>query len=188
MESTKKVSAFLTDGFETVEALAVIDVLRRAGIEVDTVSITGTRMVKSAQDISVQADRLFEDYDFSTTDVLFLPGGPGHKNYEKSEKLLQLIKEFHENGKRIAAICAAPSVLGHLGILKGKKATCFPGYEKDLYGAEVLTAPVAVITDGNITTGRGMGKSIDLGLELVKLFDEPEKSEEIGRAIQYLEK
>ena len=177
-----KVYTFLTDGFETVEALAVIDILRRAGIEVETVSITGNEQVCSAQNITVTADTLFKAQPVRKEDVLFLPGGPGHK------PLLELLEKHHAEGGRIAAICAAPSILGHLGILNGKKATAFPGFEKDLTGAEVLTAPVKVVTDGNITTARGMGASIELGLELVRLLISEEKAQEIGQSVQYLEK
>ena len=190
-----KVYTFLTDGFETVEALAVIDILRRAGIEVETVSITGNEQVCSAQNITVKADTLFKAQPVRKEDVLFLPGGPGHKQYNECKPLLELLEKHHAEGGRIAAICAAPSILGHLGILNGKKATAFPGYEKDLTGAEVLTAPVKVLTDGkittargNITTARGMGASIELGLELVRLLISEEKAQEIGLSVQYLEK
>lgn len=183
-----KVYTFLTDGFETVEALAVIDILRRAGIEVETVSITGNEQVCSAQNIMVTADTLFKAQPVRKEDVLFLPGGPGHKQYNECKPLLELLEKHHAEGGRIAAICAAPSILGHLGILNGKKATAFPGFEKDLTGAEVLTAPVKVVTDGNITTARGMGASIELGLELVRLLISEEKAQEIGQSVQYLEK
>lgn len=183
-----KVCTFLTDGFETVEALAVIDILKRAGITVDMVSITGNRQVRSAQNITVTADMLFEGYKVEENDVLFLPGGPGHKNYKNCAGLEKLVKSHNALGGRIAAICAAPSFLGKAGILRGKKATCFPGFENELEGAEVIMAPVKVVTDGNITTARGMGTSIELGLELVKLLLGEEKSEEIGISIQYLEK
>ena len=170
-----KVYTFLTDGFETVEALAVIDILRRAGIEVETVSITGNEQVCSAQNITVKADTLFKAQPVCKEDVLFLPGGPGHKQYNECKPLLKLLEKHHAEGGRIAAICAAPSILGHLGILNGKKATAFPGFEKDLTGAEVLTA-------------RGMGASIELGLELVRLLISEEKAQEIGQSVQYLEK
>ena len=183
-----KVYTFLTDGFETVEALAVIDILRRAGIEVETVSITGNEQVCSAQNITVKADTLFKAQPVCKEDGLFLPGGPGHKQYNECKPLLKLLEKHHAEGGRIAAICAAPSILGHLGILNGKKATAFPGFEKDLTGAEGLTAPVKVVTDGNITTARGMGASIELGLELVRLLISEEKAQEIGQSVQYLEK
>ncbi|MGN0407376.1 MAG: DJ-1 family glyoxalase III [Bacteroides sp.] len=180
----KKVNVFLQDRFETVEALAVIDVLRRAGIEVETVSLMDDLAVKSAQGITVMADKMYEDCDFSETDLYFLPGGPGTKGYESRPDFLELIKEAYSDGKWISAICAAPSILGHLGILQGKKATCFPGYEKDLYGAEFVDEKVVV--DGNVITSRGMGTSIDLGLELVSILVSPDKAREIGKGVQYL--
>lgn len=180
-----KVSAFLTTDFETVEALAVTDILRRAGIDVTTVSLTGSRTVTSAQQIPVVADGLFEEVDNHEADLLFLPGGPGHVRYEAHLALKELLLEFHQQNKRIAAICAAPSVLGRLGILKGKKAICFPGYEKDLLGAEVPAAPVRVVTDGNITTSRGMGTSLDLGLELVRLLAGKALAEQLAVSTQY---
>jgi 4-methyl-5(b-hydroxyethyl)-thiazole monophosphate biosynthesis len=178
----------LTDGFETVEALAVIDILRRAEIDVKTVSITGKCEVTSAQNIQVKADSLLEDLNKSnleSDDVLFLPGGPGHKSYMESEKLLDLLRSHNEKGGRLAAICAAPSILGRLGLLKGKKAMCFPGFEKYLEGADVVSAPARVVTDGNITTSRGMGTSIDLGLELVKLIKGENEAASLAVSTQY---
>lgn len=180
-----KVTAFLTDGFETVEALAVIDILRRAGIETVTVSITGNKNVISAQNITVTSDYILGETDIADSDVLFLPGGPGHTSYMDSEMLLELLRKHNEAGKRIAAICAAPSILGRIGFLEGKKATCFPGFEEYLLGAEVIKAPERVVTDGNITTSRGMGTSLDLGLELVRLLLGEDKCEELARSIQY---
>lgn len=181
-----KVNAYLTDGFETVEALAVIDILRRAGITVETVSVTGGRDVKSAQDIIVKADRLF-DKNAEEADVLFLPGGPGSLAFEEMKDLKDVVMSHAGDGKTIAAICAAPSVLGHWGLLKGKNATCFPGFEKELTGAKVQKAPARVVEDGNIFTARGMGTAIDLGLALVgKLLDE-EKAESLGADIQYID-
>lgn len=182
-----KVSTLLAERFETVEALAVIDILRRAKIEVDTVSFSGERNVTSAQGVTVVADALIEDYDFSDTDVLFLPGGPGHKNYKASSQVLDLITSFARSGKRVASICAAPSIPGELGLLEGKKAVCFPGFDDSLKGAQVLHAPVRVITDGNMTTSRGMGTSIDLGLELVSLLLGEDKAHEIAVSIQYID-
>ena len=125
-----KVLAFLTDGFETVEALAVIDVLRRAKIKVITVSITGDKLVESAQNIKVRADSLISEIKCEKDDVMFLPGGPGHKAYVDCEALTDMLITHNNEGGRIAAICAAPSVIGRLGMLKGKKATCFPALKK----------------------------------------------------------
>ncbi|MGN0329239.1 MAG: DJ-1 family glyoxalase III [Lachnospira sp.] len=180
-----KVTTFLTDGFETVEALAVVDVLRRASIDVELVSITGNKQVKSAQNIVVTADSVMDEADFDDSDVLFLPGGPGHKSYFQCEKLLTLLKTHNDKGKRIAAICAAPSVLGKLGLLAGRKAIAFPGYEDSLSGAEVLKAPVRVVTDGNITTSRGMGTSLDLGFELVRLLKDEDEADRLAVSTQY---
>ena len=182
-----KVNVYLADGFEEVEGLTVVDLLRRAGIETDMVSIMGRKEITGARKIPVLADKLFEEQD--DPDVIVLPGGmPGTLHLKAHEGLADLIRKADKEGKLLAAICAAPSILGHLGILNGKKATAFPGFEKDLTGAEVLTAPVKVVTDGNITTARGMGASIELGLELVRLLISEEKAQEIGRSVQYLEK
>ena len=181
-----KVTAFLTNGFETVEALVVIDILRRAKVDVETVSITGNLEVKSAQNIIVHADKLFSEVDLEQSDVLFLPGGPGHKSYMECPELLDAIKSHNAKGKRIAAICAAPSILGRLGILSGRKAMCFPGFEEYLQGARIVDAPERVVTDGNITTSRGMGTSVDLGLELVKLLCGQDVADSLGKSIQYI--
>ena len=181
-----KVTAFLTNGFETVEALAVIDILRRAKVDVETVSITGNLEVKSAQNIIVHADKLFSEVDLEQSDVLFLPGGPGHKSYMECPELLDAIKSHNAKGKRIAAICAAPSILGRVGILSGRKAMCFPGFEEYLQGARIVDAPERVVTDGNITTSRGMGTSVDLGLELVKLLCGQDVADSLGKSIQYI--
>lgn len=178
-----KVTIFLTEGFETVEALAVVDILRRVKITAQTVSITGKRNVTSAQFITVEADALFEEASFEDSDVLFLPGGPGHKSYLEHTELLELIKKHCSEGKRIAAICAAPSILGKLGLLEGKKAVCFPGFEEDLKGADVLYD--RVVTDGNITTSKGMGTSLDLGLELVRLLVGQEAARSLSDSTQY---
>lgn len=178
------VYAFLANGLEEVECLAVVDMLRREDISVDLVSITGEQTVKGSHGIQIVTDRLFEETDFTDGDVFFLPGGmPGTKHLGEYQPLTKLLLDACQNGKRIAAICAAPSVLGQLGILKGKKAVCFPGFEKDLSGAEVLTC--GVVTDGMITTARGVGYAIDLGLELVRLLHGEKAAKELRDTIQY---
>lgn len=184
MTKVSKVTTFLTDGFETVEALAVVDILRRANIKVDLVSINSNIDVMSAQQIAVKAEFTFDEYSLEDTDMIFLPGGPGTSNYNENKELLRNIKEFYESGRPVAAICAAPKILGQLGLLKGKKATCFPGCEDDLTGAEIIVAKV--VTDGNIITARGMGASIEMGLELVKILAGKETSDKIARSTQFV--
>jgi 4-methyl-5(b-hydroxyethyl)-thiazole monophosphate biosynthesis len=162
-----KIYLFLADGFETVEALAPVDVMRRAGIEVVTVSIMGRNEVVSAQDVTVLADTLYEDCCFADADALVLPGGGvGTDNLSAHEPLRSLLVDAHANGKLVAAICAAPMVFGRIGILEGRKATCYPGCEGDLYGAEYTAAPVE--QDGNIVTACGPGVSFDFGFAIVE--------------------
>lgn len=179
-----KVYVFLAEGFETVEALAVADVLKRADNEVVTVAVSGELLVTSAQKIPVKADRLISDSEYDDADVVFLPGGmPGTLNLEADRKLVSIVRKQYESGKIVAAICAAPSILGHMNILRGKKATCYPGFEKDLFGAEYVTDKV--VADGNVITSRGMGTAIDLGLVLVEKITGKDKAEKIASGIQY---
>lgn len=179
-----RVYVFLADGFEEIEGLTVVDLLRRAGAEVVTVSINGTKQICGSHKIEIGADAIFEETDFSDAELLVLPGGmPGTKYLGAHEGLTGLLRQTNEAGGGIAAICAAPSVLGDLGILKGKKATSFPGFEERLAGAEVQTC--SVVTDGNVTTSRGMGTAIDFGLELVRRLFGEEKAEDLAKAIIY---
>lgn len=179
------VYVFLAEGFEEVEALAVVDVLRRADIDTKMVSISDKYEVTSSHNVIIKADLLINEADFGKADMLFLPGGiPGTPNLASNETLIKNILEFNEQGKRLAAICAAPSIFGELGILEGRTASCFPGYEDKLKGA--CYKREKFITDGNITTGRGMGSAIELGLELVRLLVSEEKSEDIMRKIQLI--
>ena len=179
-----KVLAFLAVGFEEVEAIAVIDLLRRARIETDTVSIKDDKEVLSSHKIPVKADILFDEADFDNADVIFLPGGGvGTENLYACEKLKEKILEYDSEGKKLVAICAAPSVYGRMGLLSGKKATCYPGFEDKLYKAIPTGSRVEV--DGNYITSKGMGTAIDLGLELIKILISEEKSIEIAKQIQY---
>lgn len=163
----KKVALFLANGFEEIEALATVDILRRAQIPVETISISKEKNVTGAHGISVVADKIFQEADFSGVEVLVLPGGmPGAKNLNEHEKLKRLITEFNSTGKLITAICAAPMVLGGLGLLNNKKATCYPGFETELIGATVTDENVEV--DGNIITGKGPGLAFDFALQLVE--------------------
>lgn len=180
-----KVCTFLAEGYEEVEALAVVDVLRRAGIEVKIVSVTGEYPVLSSRGVTVKADVLFDDMDYSDVDVLFMPGGlPGADNLYNYEPLRKLIDKFNDEGKRLAAVCAAPGIYGQMGILAGKRATCYPGFEERLHGA--VCVKDRVVTDGNITTSRGMGTSVELGLELVKLLIDENTSVELAKKIQHI--
>lgn len=161
---------FLAEGFEEVEALTVVDLLRRDKIKVEMVSVAGTEMVTGSHGISVNADVKLKEVDLKQAGLLVLPGGmPGTKNLAACEPLADMLKEFHATNRRIAAICAAPSILGRLGLLEGRKVVCYPGYEEELLGAEVLKEEV--VTDGNITTSRGLGTAIPFGIELIRLVD-----------------
>ena len=163
----KKVALFLANGFEEIEALATMDILRRAQIAVETISISDEKTVTGAHNIPVIADKIFQEADFSEVEVLVLPGGmPGAKNLNEHEELKKLITKFNGEGKQIAAICAAPIVLGGLDLLRDKRATCYPGFEPELTGAQVVSENVVV--DGNITTGRGPGLAFDFALRLVE--------------------
>ena len=164
-----KVYVFLADGFETVEALAPVDVMRRAGLQVTTVSIMGRSNVVSAQNVTVVADLLFEDVVFDDASALVLPGGGvGTDNLSAHEPLRTLLVDACSRGLLVAAICAAPMVFGRIGILKGKKATCYPGCESDLFDAEYTAA--AVEQDGNIITACGPGASFDFGFAIIERF------------------
>ena len=181
----KKVSIFLAEGFEEVEALTQVDLLRIAGAEVTMVSISGAREVAGSHGIVVTADKIFAEMDFAEMDLLVLPGGmPGTLHLKECAPLIALLQDFNEKGRKLAAICAAPTVLGAAGLLRGKKAACYPGCEDGLTGAEVLTDRVVV--DGNITTSRGVGTAIPFALELISLLFGPEKAEEIKKSVIYM--
>lgn len=185
----KKVSVFFADGCEEVEALTVVDLLRRAGVETDMVSIMGKLLVTSSHGVGIQTDHLFEETDFEETDMLVLPGGmPGTLHLRAHEGLAQLLKTYDVAGKQgqdkyVAAICAAPSVLGGLGILEGKLACCYPGFEEKLTGATVTMEPA--IQDGYVITGRGMGTAIPFGLKLIQVLCGVEKAEEVKKGILF---
>lgn len=179
-----RVYVFLADGFEEIEGLTVVDILRRAGVDTQMVSISGNLTVTGSHKIAVQADLGIQEAEFASADLLVLPGGmPGTTNLGACEALTEQLVRFYKEGKKIAAICAAPSVLGDLGLLKGKKAVCYPGFEERLMGAEVLYEKVAV--DGNVTTSRGMGTAIPFALALVEQLVSKEKAEELKKGIIY---
>lgn len=164
-----RAAVFFGTGYEEIEALTVVDILRRAGITADMVSITGEREVTGSHGVTVKMDQLFEEVDFDSIDIIVLPGGmPGTTNLEAYQPLMDKVDDFYRQDKYIAAICAAPSILGHKGILKGKKACSNPGFESHLDGADVKQEPVVV--DGHIITSRGMGTAIPFGLAILEQF------------------
>ena len=176
------VYAFFADGFEEIEALTTIDVLRRAGMNVEIVSVTPDEIVVGAHNVSILCDVNFENCDFFDAELLFLPGGmPGAATLDKHEGLRKLILSFVEKGKPVAAICAAPMVLGKLGLLKGKKATCYPGFEQYLEGAECVKEHV--VRDGNIITGMGPGAAMEFALDIVDLLAGKEQVDELVEAM-----
>lgn len=177
-----KACIFLADGFEEIEGLTVVDILRRAGVEIHMVSITGETKVTGSHGIEIKCDTCIGQENFSETELFVLPGGmPGTKNLGACKALTELLTASFETGKKLAAICAAPSVLGDLGILKGKKVCCYPGFEEHLTGAQVVFDQVA--QDGNVTTSRGMGTAIPFALSLVSQMVSEEKAQELAQSI-----
>lgn len=174
--------AFLANGFEEVEAITVIDVLRRAEKKVITVGI-GDNIITGSHGITVVADTydMLVEFD-DELEMVFLPGGmPGTINLEKSAAVQKALEYCNDNNKYISAICAAPSILGHKGLLAGRKACCYPGFEQELEGAEVIYD--AVVKDGNIITSRGAGTAMKLALELVELFTNADRSKLMGDSL-----
>lgn len=179
-----KVYIFLADGFEDIEGLTVVDLMRRAGIEITTVSIKDTREVTTSHGITLLTDRLFKDTDFSDGDMLVLPGGmPGTVNLGAYEPLVELLKKYYAEGKKVAAICAAPSIFAKLGFLKGRRATSYPSF-LDQQSGTVITED-SVVSDGNVTTSRGLGTAIDFALSLITQLEGGKKAEEIADSILY---
>ena len=178
----KRAVILFAEGYETVEALLVVDLLRRGGVEVTMASITEDEFVRSSHGVNVEMDAVLGEVDVLDYDAIILPGGmPGTKYLEEYKPLTELLTDFYQNGGKVAAICAAPSVLGDLGILKGKKACCYPGFEEHLTGAQVVFDQVA--QDGNVTTSRGMGTAIPFALSLVSQLVSEEKAQELAQSI-----
>lgn len=175
---------FLADGFEEIEGLTVVDLLRRVNIKITTVSVTGSRIVNGAHGIGVETDILFNESDFHDAEVLVLPGGmPGTVNLMRHEGLTGLITKAAEEGKILAAICAAPRILGSLGLLKGKKATCYPGTEDPSFQADYRYENV--VEDGNIITSRGLGTAVDFALALTARLKGKSEAAKLAKAIIY---
>ncbi len=180
-----KIAIFFATGFEEIEALTVVDILRRAEESVEMVSITDERRVTSSHGVEVTVDKVFTEVDFNTVDVLVLPGGmPGTKNLEAFAPLMEQVDAFVTAGKLVTAICAAPSILGHRGHLKGKKACSFPTFEDHLEGADVVKEPAVI--DGNIITGRGMGAAIPFGLAILEKLQGKDAAEAMAEKIVFV--
>lgn len=179
-----KVYEFLANGFEDVEALAPVDILRRGGVEVVTVSITASHSVETSHGVTVEADRHIADVDLSDADLLILPGGmPGATNLMESEAVCSALKAQNEAGRLIGAICAAPMVLGKLGILNGKRATCYPGFDQYLDGATYTGEMVTV--DGNIITGKGPGAAMAFAYQLLSAFVTEQEVDALKKGMIY---
>lgn len=179
-----RIAVFFAEGYEEIEALTVVDVCRRAGIEVQTVSVTGEKTVSGSHGIGVQMDLRFDEVDFDSLDMIVLPGGmPGTKGLEAHAGLMAQVDAFDRTGRCLAAICAAPSILGHRGILSGKKAGCYPGWEQHLEGAEISMEDATV--DGHVITGRGMGCAIPFSLAIVAKLLGQEQADRIAETIVF---
>ncbi len=172
---------FLAEGFEEIEALCPLDLMRRAGLAVTTVGIGG-KEITGAHGITVLADITDADFVDNKPDLIFLPGGmPGTLNLAKSPVVTDAIKVALRTDAYIAAICAAPSILGDMGLLVGKEATCYPGFEDRLTGARL--SEQRVVLDGKFLTAAGMGVALDMGLALVEIFCGKEKAKELRHAV-----
>lgn len=180
----KKTAVLFATGFEEVEALTVVDLLRRGKIGCDMISLEDQDRVTGSHGIGIYMDAKFSETDFSRYDGVILPGGmPGTKNLAADSRVLALLRGFAGEGKLTAAICAAPTVLAKAGLLDGKKAGCYPGMDQQLTGAKVCFDPVTV--DGTVITGRGLGAAIPFGLSIVQYFEGKEQADALAAAIVF---
>lgn len=178
------VAVHLAEGFEEIEAVSIIDILRRAEIETLVVSVTDKREVTGSHSISFTADTLFDEVDYDQVKMIVLPGGmPGAKNLNNHPGLGKQILRFYSEGKPLGAICAAPIVFGNLQILKNKKATCYPGYEDQLIGANVTGNEIEVT--GNIVTGKGAGVAIPFALRIVEMLKSKQLADSLAKKMVY---
>ena len=178
-----RIGVFFGERFEEVEALATVDILRRAGYDVETVSVGHSHHVGGAHSIIVKTDFVVDEVWFKTYDMLVLPGGAGHKNLEKCDLLMKYVSKFNQEGKFLAAICASPSILGRAGVLKGKKVTCFPGFEDQCLGATVVSEEA--VLDGNIITGRSAGCAVPFALKIIEAIDGKERAQKMAEELCY---
>lgn len=180
----KKVGVFFGTGYEEIEALTVVDLLRRVNIETLCISIDNQKQVMGSHNINVDMDAGIDEVDFESLDMIVCPGGmPGTKNLEACDKLTEQIKSFYEKGKFIGAICAAPMIFGHMGLLESRKACIFPGMEENLIGAEVVYDEVA--QSEHVITSRGMGTAIAFGLKIIENLLDKETADNLGKKIVF---
>lgn len=181
---------FLAQGFEEIEALTVVDVLRRAGMDIKTVSVSSSGHVSGAHGIEVTADLLFDDSDYTDAEFLILPGGmPGSTNLYECEKLQQLLTSHASRGGKIAAICAAPAVvLAPLGLLKDKEATCYPGFDKDCRAAGAIMRDAPVIALDKLITGNGPSAALRFALAIVANSMGESQAQQVGSAMLFYPK
>lgn len=182
----KRAIMLFAEGFETVEALMVVDILRRGDVEVTMASITEDEMISSSHGVRIEMDAVLGEVDLSEYDAIILPGGmPGTLHLGESEAVKKALHVMNDAGKIVSAICAAPGVLGKHGFLEGKKACSYPSHEENLTGATVLRD--AVVVDGNIVTSRGLGTAMEFAFTLLEILEGKEKEEQIKKAIVYQE-
>lgn len=178
------VAILLGNGFEEAEAIVPADLLRRAGVEVVLTALEGTE-VKSSHGIAVKADAVLSEIDPDKLDLLFLPGGLGGvEAIQSCPAALELVRAVYDKGKYLAAICAAPTILGALGLLKNRKAVCYPGMEDGLTGADVQWGQ-GVVVDGRLITGEAAGSAFEFGLKLVELLKGPAAARQVKDAVHY---
>ena len=178
----KTIFVFLADGFEEIEALTPVDILRRAGLSVKTVSVMGEQVVTGAHGVPVMADVMFDEVNAEDAEMILLPGGlPGATNLDAHQGLSQMILDFAKEEKPLAAICAAPLVFGNRGLLEGKKATCYPGFETYLKGAQYTAALVE--KDGNFITGKGPGAAMEFAFAIVEKYCGMDKVNELKQGM-----
>lgn len=181
----KKVAVTLVEGFEIVEAMAPVDMLKRAGVHVDVISVANTEFVKSAINIEIKVDKKLEEIDLESYDLVFLPGGPGTSNYYNFPEFLNTIKIMYEAKKYVTSICAAPSVFAKLNILKNRNAISFPTFQHFLIEGGATLVDQNVVVSDNVITGRAAFAAIDFGLKLVEVIEGEEKRKEVEKAIVY---
>lgn len=174
----------LAEGFEEIEAVTVVDVLRRTNLKVKTVSVTGEKIVKGAHDIRLEADLHFDDADYDSCEMIVLPGGmPGTNNLADHKGLIEKIKEFAAKKKWLAAICAAPMIFGNLSLLEGKNATIYPGMEAHILGGNVSTD--SVVVDDHFITSKGPATAMDFAIKIVEVLKGNDDADQVRKALLY---